>query len=129
MIASRVPFAIGFLLFALGPFACPPALAQEKGDTGIGVLAGQWKIDYTHGLDRTYVIEKDGKVSGTAGEEKLKGQITRKDGMLLLTFEDDGKLERLTLGTDGRLFVEHYDPKENFPEKKANLMGIGIRQK
>ena len=49
--------------------------------------------------------------------------------MLLLTFEGDDKLEWLTLGTDGRLFVEHYDPKGNFPEKKATHIGIGVREK
>lgn len=49
--------------------------------------------------------------------------------MLLLTFEGDDKLERLTLGADGRLFVEHYDPKANFPEQKASHIGIGSREK
>ena len=39
------------------------------------------------------------------------------------------ELERLTLGTDGRLFIEHYDPKEDFPDKKAAHIGIGTRQK
>jgi hypothetical protein len=129
MIASRVAFAITCFLFAVGIVACTSALAQEKGDTGIGVLAGEWKIDYTNDAVRTYIVEQDGKVAGTADEEKLKGQIKRKNGMLLLTFEGDGKVERLTLGTDGRLFIEHYDPKENFPEKKATWIGIGIRQK
>jgi hypothetical protein len=78
---------------------------------------------------RTYVIEKNGKVSGTADEEKLQGQISRKDGILLLIMEGDGKLERLTLGTDGRLFVEHYGNKDDYPEKKATHIGIGIRLK
>jgi hypothetical protein len=61
--------------------------------------------------------------------EKRKGQIKRKDGLLLLTFGGDKKLERLTLGTDGRLFIEHYDPGYGFPEKKANDIGIGVREK
>ena len=46
---------------------CAPALAQEKVDTGIAVLTGEWRIDYTHDAVRTYVIEKNGKVSATAG--------------------------------------------------------------
>jgi hypothetical protein len=124
-----VALALGSVLGFLGPLASVRAVAQEKGDTGISVLAGEWKIEYTHGAVRTYVIEKDGKVSGLADEEKLKGQISRKDSILLLVMESDGKLERLTLGTDGRLFVEHYGNKDDYPEKKATHIGIGVRQK
>ena len=57
------------------------------------------------------------------------GQIKRQDGVLLLTFEGDGKLERLTLGSDGRLFVEHYGVKDDYPEQTASHIGIGVRQK
>ncbi len=114
---------------AFGAVSVNMSRGQEKSDTGISVLAGEWKIEYTHGAVRTYVVEKDGKVSGTADEEKLKGQITRKDGILLLIMEDDGKLERLTLGVDGRLSVEHYGNKADYPEQKASHVGIGIRQK
>jgi hypothetical protein len=120
---------LGCLLSALGGVAAVPVTAQEKRDTGISVLAGEWQIDYTYGAVRTYVVEPDGKVSGTAEEEKLKGRITRKDGTLILIMEGDGKLERLTLGTDGRLFVEHYGNAADYPEKRATHIGIGVRQK
>jgi hypothetical protein len=99
--------------------------AGGRTDTPIAVLAGEWKITYSHDAVRVYTIEKDGKV--TFDEEKLKGQIRRKDGILLLEFEGDNKLERLTLGGDGRLFVEHFDPKANWPDGKP-LIGIGTRQ-
>ena len=59
----------------------------------------------------------------------FRGSRTRKDGALLLVFEGDGKLERLTLGSDGRLFVEHYGNADDYPAKKAKLIGIGVRQK
>jgi len=101
--------------------------AQEKGDTQIAVLAGEWKITYTNDAVRVYVIDTGGKVS--FDEEKLKGQIKRKGAALLLEFEGDDRLERLTLGTDGRLFVEHYNPKGDFPDKKPAHIGIGVRQK
>jgi hypothetical protein len=104
-----------------------PARAEDKADTQITVLAGEWKITYTNDAVRVYTIDTSGKVS--FAEEKLQGQIKRKDGALLLTFEGDNKVERLTLGTDGRLFVEHYDPKDDFPDKKAAHIGIGTRQK
>jgi hypothetical protein len=123
-----VALVLACLLCVLAVIASAPAVAQQKGDTGIGVLAGEWKIEYTHGPVRTYVVEKTGKVSGTADDEKLKGQITRKDGVLLLIMEGDGKLERLTLGTDGRLFVEHYGNKDDYPAKNATHIGIGVRQ-
>jgi hypothetical protein len=129
MSSVRVAAVLGCFLCGLLLAASGPSVAQEKNDTGIGVLAGEWKIEYTHGAVRTYVIETDGKVTGTADEEKLKGQISRKDGVLLLIMAGDGKLERLTLGTDGRLFVEHYGNKDDYPEKKATHIGVGIRQK
>jgi hypothetical protein len=115
------------LAVAIGCVPCSLALAQEPGDTRIGVLAGEWKITYTHDAVRVYAIEMDGRVS--FAEENLKGQIRRKGAMLLLVFEGDDRLERLTLGTDGRLFVEHYNPKGDFPEGKAKHVGIGVRQK
>lgn len=120
---------IGFAASTLVLVTRTSASAEEKGDTQIGVLAGEWKVEYTHGAVRTYVVEKNGKVAGTADDEKLVGQIKRQDGVLLLTFEGDGKLERLTLGSDGRLFVEHYGVKDDYPEQKASHIGIGVRQK
>ncbi len=125
----RSLLALGFVALTVGLAAWPSARADEKGDTQIGVLAGEWKVEYTHGAVRNYAIEKDGKVAGTADDEKLTGQISRKEGILFLIFEGDGKLERLTLGSDGRLFVEHYNPKENYPDGKASHIGIGVRQK
>ena len=129
MYQFRVAAVVCLTFCTLGAVAVNPTRGREGSDNGINVLAGEWKIDYTHGAVRTHVVEKDGKVSGTAGEEKLKGQITREDGILLLIMEDDGKLERLTLGVDGRLFVEHYGSKADYPEQKASHIGIGTRQK
>src|SRR5271165_5377584 len=94
--AASAWLLLGLVLVA-GLAALAPADAQEKVDNQIAVLAGEWKITYTHDAVRVYSIERDGKVSFTEG--KLNGQINRKDGMLLLTFEGDNKLERLTLGT------------------------------
>jgi hypothetical protein len=48
--------------------------------------------------------------------------------VLVLVLDGDGKLERLTLGTDGRLFVEHYDPVTEFPAHPPTCVGIGVRQ-
>lgn len=129
MYQLRVVVALGCGLCAFGAVGVNAAIGQEKRDTGISVLAGEWKIDYIHGAVRTYIVDTDGKVSGTADEERLKGQVTRKDGVLLLVMEGDGKLERLTLGVDGRLFVEHYRREADYPEQKASHVGIGVREK
>jgi hypothetical protein len=101
--------------------------AEEPADSQVAVLAGERKIVYTHDAVRVYSIDTDGKVS--FDEEKLKGQIKRKGSALLLQFDGDDRIERLTLGTDGRLFVEHFNPKSDFPDGKAKHMGIGVRQK
>jgi len=107
-----------------------PAHAQKKTDNQIAVLAGEWKVTFPKDFVRVYKIETDGKVSHTSADGKSwKGQITRKDGMLVLYFEDGTAIERLTLGVDGRLFSEYWDPKADFPDKDTHQIGIGIRQK
>jgi hypothetical protein len=128
MIRATFTFSFAAMAFAVGVAASAP-LPQEKGNAPFAVLAGEWKINYTNDAVRTYVIEKDGRVSGVADEERLKGQIKRTDGIMILIFEGDGKLERLTLGSDGRLFVEHYPSAGDYPEKKAPIIGIGVKQK
>jgi hypothetical protein len=119
-------------LLRVDVIAVAPALArpQEKIDNQIAVLAGEWKVTFPKDFIRVYTIETDGKVSHTSADGKLwKGQITRKDGMLLLYFEGGSAIERLTLGADGRLFSEYWDPKADFPDRTAHLVGIGARQK
>jgi hypothetical protein len=110
--------------------ALASARAEEKTDNQIAVLAGEWKVTFRKDYVRVYTIETDGKVAHTSGDGKLwKGQITRKDGTLLLYFDGGSAIERLTLGVDGRLFSEYWDPKADFPDKDAHLIGIGVRQK
>ena len=48
---------IGFAASTLVLVTRTSASAEEKGDTQIGVLAGEWKVEYTHGAVRTYVVE------------------------------------------------------------------------
>jgi hypothetical protein len=89
-------------------------------------LAGTWQITYhPNKTVRTYTITKRGEV--LFSELDMRGQIAVGDTGLLLDFQSDGKLERLTLGTDGRLFVEHYNPATLFPNNPDQI-GIGRRQ-
>jgi hypothetical protein len=120
------------LCIAVGPVATllAPAYPQEKTDNQIAVLAGEWKVTFPKDYVRVYKIETDGKVAHTSADGKSwKGKITRKDGLLVLYFEEGTAIERLTLGVDGRLFSEYWDPKEDFPAKDAHQIGIGVRQK
>jgi hypothetical protein len=99
----------------------------------IAVLAGEWKVTFPNNYIRVYKIGTDGKVSLLNGRrpdgKPWKGQVTRKDGMLVLNFEGGTAIERLRLGVDGRLFSEYWDPKADFPVKPPHKIGIGVRQK
>lgn len=129
MNTRQIAFAL--LLTTFGPwgaFTTPGSTpAQESADKDIADLAGDWEITFLGGNVRHYSIDKQGNV--TFAEEKRKGRVKRKSEALLLPFEGDSKLERLTMGVDGRLFVEHFDRPEDLVEKMANLIGIGIRLK
>ena len=124
---ARIAFCVALGVMAT---ALAPAVTQEKADNQIAVLAGEWKVAFPKYCVRVYNIETNGMVSHTSADGKFwKGQITRKDGMLVLYFEGGTAIERLTLGVDGRLFSEYWNPKADFPNKDAHNIGIGVRQK
>ena len=101
--------------------------AQESPDKQILDLAGKWEITYTNDAVRIYAIDAKGMVS--FDEANLKGRIVRKSEALILVFGGDPKTERLTMGVDGRLFVEHFHQQEDLVGKRPVVIGIGIRQK
>jgi hypothetical protein len=109
---------------------CASMTTQAQGSRGsvkktLNNLAGTWEITYhPNKTVRTYTITKRGEVY--FAEEDRRGQITAGSAGLLLDFGTDQKLERLTLGTDGRLFVEHYNPSTLFPDDPDQI-GIGRR--
>jgi len=91
-------------------------------------LARQWTVLYSNGTARLYTFDKDGNMRGRADDLQLSGHIDEKKdqfGRMLLTFNEEDKIERLTLRWDGRLVVEHWDPKANFPEKQPAPVGVG----
>src|SRR6202034_3683495 len=51
-----------------------------------------------------------------------------KGGRLLLTFNEEDKLERLRLATNNQLSIEHFDPKADFPNKPPVTFGTGSRK-
>lgn len=101
-------------LESLAPGALP--VFGTKGD----VVQGTWSVAYhAGGAKRTYVVKAGGEVA--CAELGLSGSIRQENGKLMLDLHD-GKLERLTFA-GGRMFVEHYDPKDSFP--KLAQIGIG----
>lgn len=102
------------------------ARGEQKAEAkAIAALSGEWEIRYSNKVVRRYTIEPNGNV---VWDDHRLGHIKRTDGKLLLTQKRDQKVERLTLGVDGRLFVEHWSHTSRFPDG-AFLFGIGIRQK
>ncbi len=117
----------GLVVGALGMLGAVFLLRPAAPAEGVAALAGEWTITYTNGAVRVYTIQPDGTVASR--DPMLWGRVHDEGGMLLLTFDGDDKLERLTAGEDGRLFVEHYAPKTDFPLKKPLWVGIGLRQR
>ena len=112
-------FRMGVYVFRL---PSPQVGSAPPADKQLALLAGAWKIQYSHGAVRAYTIHGDGKVS--CPELNLEGQIQQKNDSLLLSFAGDGKLERLALRADGRLFVEHYDPAGRYPNQALPTPGL-----
>lgn len=105
------------LAAALGSPAAPAL--KDKGP----VPTGTWVVTYhPNGAVRTYAVAADGEVTLT--EFGTKGKLVEKDREILLDLAD-GKLERWTLGRDGRLFVEHFNPKASYPDGRPDQIGIG----
>ncbi len=137
MICGRYAFMFGAIIF-VASLGCnrkvetpPPTRAEEPSQSTqkqtVDALAGAWKITYTNDYVRDYTTEANGRVAFPG--EGRQGEITSKDGVLLLVFEGDDRLETLRLDTNGRLLIEHYNPKADFPSKKPAVSGMGIRQK
>jgi len=88
------------------------------------IPAGTWTVTYhPNRAVRVYTVTAEGDVS--FAESGTKGKLAVKDREVILDFAD-GKLERWTLGHDGRLFVEHFNPKSSYPDNPPDQIGIGV---
>ena len=87
-------------------------------------IPGTWKIIYhPNQVERTYIIRRSGAVVFPA--DNLRGQLRLTGNDLTLDLGGES-LERITFVGNRRLFVEHYNPKSDYP-KKLNQVGIGTR--
>lgn len=93
-------------------------------------LAGTWKITYTNGDSRTYVITADGAASFLSfdAEGRVYGtnkkKLLLKGGDVLVEFQE-GAIERLKLA-GGKLQVEHFNPKAQYPRGQPAAKGTGV---
>ena len=96
---------------------------QSQKESSAEYLPGKWRIQHWPNRGwRTYEISLNGAVYFV--EEKRQGMLIQRNGDLLLDF-NDGKIERFNL-SNHRLFVEHFNPKNNFPYTPDQI-GIGFK--
>ncbi len=86
-------------------------------------LVGTWHVAFPGGVTRTYIV--DGKGGVRFVDEKRVAKLKGQPKELLVDF-DDGKIERWNLA-DGRLFVEHWDPKAGYPNKQPTAISVGTK--
>lgn len=105
-------------LLAVGSVSAAPALKDRP-----PVPPGTWAVVYhPNRAVRVYTVSAAGEVSFPEGGTKTKLQVKDRETLLDLS---DGKLERWTVGRDGRLFVEHFNPKANYPDGPPDQIGVG----
>jgi hypothetical protein len=112
--------AVALVALVFVPFVPAAPGAKDKNPIPPGV----WTVTYhPNRAVRAYTVTADGDVSFS--ESTTKAKLTVKDREVTLDF-DDGKLERWTVGHDGRLFVEHFNPRANYPDGQPDQIGIGV---
>ena len=80
-------------------------------------LKGRWQVTYTNRTQQVREVDENGLVNG-------RDEIIQKGRDLLIVFPT--VIERITL-VDGRLFVEHFKPRSNYPHGIPTVMGVGRR--
>jgi hypothetical protein len=117
---ARWSAAVALAALVLVPLTpAAPALKDKS-----PVPAGTWTVTYhPNRAVRVYTVTADGEV--TLPEFGGKGKLAVKDREIILDLSD-GKLERWTLGRDGRLFVEHFNPRASYPNSPPDQIGIGV---
>lgn len=114
---------LGLMCVGTGSPLAAPALKEKP-----PIPAGVWTVKYhPNQATRVYVVDENGDVAfpDADADAKIKPMI-EKNGEILIDFKD-GKLERWTIGKDGRLFIEHFNPKESYPHTPDQI-GIGTRK-
>lgn len=85
-----------------------------KRDNGFAALVGRWVVTYTNQTSHLRVIDERGGVRGAT--------LERSGADWILVFPR--VVERIA-SVNGRLYVEHFNPKSTFPNGLPAVMGIG----
>jgi hypothetical protein len=112
--------AVALVAIVLAPsIPAAPALKDKS-----PIPAGTWTVTYhPNRAVRVYTVSADGEVSFSEFGSKAKAAVKERE--VIINF-GDGKLERWTLGKDGRLFVEHFNPRDSYPNGPPDQIGIGV---
>lgn len=95
-------------------------------DPGIAKYVGPWKITFTNGETRHYIISLDGTVmydeqSGKRLTPPVKGRLTLKGNEAFLDFQDGG-IHRIKQ-SGKNLFIEIFSVKDGVPEGQPVAKG------
>jgi hypothetical protein len=93
--------------------------SSQLGDT----IEGTWRVDYSNGNSRTYLVSADGSVRFIEGANT--GKITWNEDAWLIDF-GDGKFERAAVKRV--LEIEHYTSQAEFDSRKPSVSGTGTRK-
>jgi hypothetical protein len=83
-------------------------------------VPGTYNVNFPKDGARTYVIHANGQVV----EGPFTATLKHFSGSSFVADFGDQKFERLTF-VDGRLFVEHFNPKSNFGKNPPTSMAVG----
>ncbi|MBM79395.1 MAG: hypothetical protein CMJ78_02220 [Planctomycetaceae bacterium] len=107
--------SIGFLVADRRP-THPPARSLQA---LLPRLVGNWTVTYTNGTQHTREIHASQKVNES-------DELVEENGDILIVYEN--VIERLTL-VDDKLFVEHFNPRTNYPNGTPSVIGVALRVK
>ena len=95
------------------------------GQTAIAKFAGTWKVAYSVGTTRNYVITADGQVTldDHDGKPPKTTKLIVKGNDVLLDLQD-GWIERLRI-SGKTLAIDHFNPKGLYPAGQPNAKGTG----
>lgn len=95
--------------------------------TGIAQFAGSWRIHYTNGSSRRYILSADGTarfIEDNRQPVSHSGTIVLQGEDFLLDFGDGVSIERVSM-KGGNLFLEHWNPKSAYPAVAPIARGTG----
>ncbi len=98
----------------------PPEPEKERKAYPVGLpmaeLRGAWMVEFSNKTRATRTFHGRNQVNNRA-------RLSRKRRDLIIEHPKN-VIERITLA-DGRLFVEHFNPKKTYPKGKLVVLGVG----